>query len=71
MFSKYYVYVIKLDEKVSNFKKFRSKNPLYLKSSGCVYIEQSIRNPSLRFEQHKEGYSSNTYARKYCIKLLG
>ena len=56
MSSKYYVYVIKLDEKVSNLKKFRSKNPLHLKSSGCVYIGQSIRNTGLRFEQHKEGY---------------
>ena len=71
MSSKYYDYVIKLDEKVSNLKKFRSKNPLYLKRSGCVYIRQSIRTPSLWFEQHKEGYKSNTYARKYCIKLLG
>tara|TARA_Y100000591_G_scaffold289566_1_gene274743 strand:+ start:1290 stop:1556 length:267 start_codon:yes stop_codon:yes gene_type:complete len=70
MSSKYYVYVIKLDEKVSNFKKFRSKNPLYLKGSGCVYIGQSIRTPSLRFEQHKEGYKSNSYAREYGIKLF-
>ena len=55
MSSKYYVYVTKLDEKVSNLKKFRSKNPFHLKSSGCVYIGQSIRTPSLRFEQHKRG----------------
>ena len=70
MSSKYYVYVIELDKKVSNHKKFGSKNLLYLKSSGCVYIGQSIRTPSLRFEQHKEGYKSNSYARKYGIKLL-
>jgi hypothetical protein len=68
--SKYYVYVIELDKKVSNFKKFRSKNPLYLKSSGCVYIGQSIRTPSLKFEQHKEGYKSNSHAREYGIKIL-
>ena len=70
MSSKYYVYVIELDKKVSNHKKFRSKNPLYLKSSGCVYIGQSIRIPSLRFEQHKERYKSDSYARRYGIKLL-
>ena len=70
MSSKYYVYVIELDKKVSNHKKFRLKNPLYLKSSGCVYVGQSIRTPCLRFEQHKEGYKSNSYARKYGIKLL-
>ena len=34
MSSKYYVYVIKPYKKVSNLKKFRSRNPLYLKSSG-------------------------------------
>tara|TARA_A100001015_G_C14795782_1_gene634905 strand:+ start:123 stop:446 length:324 start_codon:yes stop_codon:yes gene_type:complete len=68
--TKYYVYVIELDKKVSNLKKFRLKNPLYLKGNGCVYVGQSIRQPSLRFEQHKEGYKSNKYARKYGIKLL-
>ena len=43
---------------------------MYLKISICVYIGQSITIPSLRFEQHKEGYKSNSYARKYGIKLL-
>ena len=70
MSSKYYVYVIKLDEKISNSKKFRSKNPFYIKNSGCVYIGQSIRTPCLRFEQHKEGYKSNSRTREYGIKLL-
>ena len=70
MASKYYVYVIELEKNVSNLKKFRSRNPLYLRNSGCVYVGQSIREPSLRFEQHKEGYKSNRYARKYGIKLL-
>ena len=70
MTTKYYVYVLKLDKKVSNFKKLRLRNPLYLKRNGCVYVGQSIRQPSLRFEQHKEGYKSNQYARKYGIKLL-
>jgi len=68
--SKYYVYVIGLDKKVSNLKKIRLKNSFYLKSSGCVYIGQSIRTPSLRFEQHKEEYKSNSYARRYGIKFL-
>ena len=70
MSSKYDVYAIELNKKVSNLKKFRSKNPLHLKSIGCVYIRQFTRAPSLRFEQHKEGYKSNSYARGYGIKLL-
>ena len=69
-YSNYYVYVIELNKKVSNLKKFRSKNPRYPESSGCVYIGQSIRTPSLRSEQHKERYKSNSYARRYGIKLL-
>lgn len=70
MANKYYVYVIELEKQVSNLKRFRQKNPLYLKNSGCVYVGQSIRKPNLRFEQHKEGYKSNRYAREYGIKLL-
>ena len=70
MANKYYVYVIELEKNISHLKRFRSRNPLYLKNSGCVYVGQSVRKPSLRFEQHKEGYKSNRYARKYGIKLL-
>jgi len=70
MSSMYYVYVVELDKKVLNLKKFRSKIPFYIKSSGCVYIGQSIRTPCLRFERYKEGYKSNSYARRYGIKLL-
>ena len=70
MYSMYYVYVIEMDKKVLNFKKFRLKIPLYFKSSGCVYIGQSIKSPSSRFEQHKKGYKSNSYVRRCGIKLL-
>ena len=67
---KYYVYVIELDEKVSNHMKFRLQNPKYIKGTGCVYIGQSARKPEIRFEQHKEGYKSNYFAKLYGIKLL-
>ncbi len=67
---KYYVYVIELDEKVSNHMRFRLQNPKYIKGTGCVYIGQSARKPEIRFEQHKEGYKSNYFAKLYGIKLL-
>jgi len=67
---KYYVYVIELDEKVSNHEKFRLQNPKYIKGAGCVYVGQSARKPEIRFEQHKEGYKSNYFAKLYGIKLL-
>ncbi len=66
---KYYVYVIKLDSQVANLRKFRQKNPAYIMGNGCVYVGQSSREPTLRFEQHKEGYKSNKYAREYGIRL--
>ena len=52
---KYFVYVIELDSKVAEHKKFRLNNPRYIKGNGCVYVGQSSRHPKVRFEQHKEG----------------
>ena len=66
---KYYVYVIELDPKVADLRKFRAKNPKYIKGNGCVYVGQSSKKPEVRFEQHKEGYKSNKYAKYYGIKL--
>ena len=66
---KYYIYVIELDSQVANLRKFRQKNPAYIMGNGCVYVGQSSRKPTLRFEQHKEGYKSNKYAREYGIRL--
>ena len=65
----YFVYVIELDQSVADIRKFRKKNPNYLKNKTCVYVGQSSRKPTLRFEQHKEGYKSNKYAKYYGIKL--
>ena len=61
---------IELDEKVTAHKKFRQKNPKYIRGNGCVYIGQSARKPEIRFEQHKEGYKANYFAKLYGIKLL-
>ena len=66
---KYYVYIIELDSRVADFQRFREKNPQYIKGNGCVYVGQSSKKPSLRFEQHKEGYKSNKYAKIYGIRL--
>ena len=41
----------------------------YIKGNGCVYVGQSSKKPEIRFEQHKEGYKSNKYAKYYGIKL--
>ena len=65
----YYVYVIELDPVVAELRKFRVKNPKYIKGNGCVYVGQSSRKPNIRFEQHKEGYKSNKYAQQFGLKL--
>ena len=65
----YYVYVIELDPVVADLQKFRAKNPKYIKGNGCVYVGQSSRKPEIRFEQHKEGYKSNKYAKRFGLKL--
>ena len=66
---KYYVYVIELDQVVGDKRKFRTKNPSFIRGNNCVYVGQTTRKPSLRFEQHKEGYKSNKYAKYYGLKL--
>ena len=66
---KYYVYVIELEVKVAGLRKFRLKNPKYIKGNDCVYVGQSSKKPEIRFEQHKEGYKSNKYAKHYGLKL--
>ena len=65
----YHVYVIELDPVVADKRKFRAKNQKYIKGNGCVYVGQSSRKPALRFEQHKEGYKANKYAKVHGIKL--
>ena len=66
---KYYVYVIELDQVVADKRKFRTKNPRYIRGNNCVYVGQTTRKPLLRFEQHKEGYKSNKYVKHYGLKL--
>ena len=51
------------------FRKIRQANPQRLSNKPCVYIGQSYFPPEIRFEQHKEGYRSNKYAKEYGIAL--
>jgi len=65
----YYVYVIKLDKEVLISRKFREQNANLNPTKACYYVGQSCHNPKTRFQQHKEGYKSNRFAKKYGIKL--
>ena len=67
---KYYVYVIELNKKVSTHRKFQVKNPKYIRGNGCFYFGQSAKKSEIRFDQHKESYKANYFAKLYGIKLL-
>ena len=63
------IYVIELELKVLEHKKFREANPNYVEGKKCFYVGMTGRTPQERFLQHKRGYKSNSYAKKYGIGL--
>ncbi len=67
---KYYIYVIELDNCVGKSKKFKKQNPYLVFGSRCFYVGQSVKAPMLRFKQHKDGYKSNSFARRFGLHLV-
>lgn len=67
---RYYLYVIELEKIVAKSKKFKKQNPHLGFGQRCFYVGQSVRAPMLRFKQHKEGYKSNTFAKRLGMKLV-
>ena len=67
---KYYIYIIELDKQVGKLVKFRKQSPKFLLGNRCFYVGQSAKKPSIRFRQHKEGYNSNTYAKRFGMRLV-
>ena len=65
----YFVYVIELDKEVLKSKKFRERNPYMNPKKVCFYVGQSANEPEIRFKQHKDGYKSNSYVRRYGLYL--
>ncbi len=63
------LYVITLDPEVLWRKEFRQENPGYVEGMPCVYVGITIHAPSDRFAQHKAGYRSSKYPRKYGVEL--
>ena len=67
--AKYSVYVIELDPKIRQIQKFRNRNPRMNPLKACFYVGSTWRSPDERYDQHKQGYKSNTYAKKYGLRL--
>lgn len=63
------LYVITLDPEVLWERDFRQENPGYREGMPCVYVGITIHEPGDRFEQHRVGYRSSRYPRKYGIEL--
>jgi len=69
MRGRYFVYVIELDPAVRHIGRFRKANPKMSAGATCFYVGSSTRTPDERFDQHKQGYKSNRYARKFGLHL--
>ncbi len=65
----YYVYVIRLDDRVFKSRKFRNSNPDIIPGLPCYYVGQSCHSPETRFWQHKKGYKSNHFVKKFGLGL--
>lgn len=63
------LYVITLNPDVLDRKEFREMNPGYIEGMPCVYVGITIHEPGDRFEQHKAGYKSSKYPRRYGVEL--
>jgi hypothetical protein len=64
------VYVIELDGAVLDDSAFRTANPRYAEGQLCVYVGSTGLSPQERFERHKAGVQSNSYVRRFGIKLI-
>ena len=63
------LYIITLDPEVLWLREFRQENPGYIEGMPCVYVGMTIHDPGDRFEQHKAGYRSSKYPRRYGVEL--
>ena len=66
----YSVYVIELAKDVLAHPRFVRANPRYRLGFPCVYVGMTGLSPDVRFDKHKAGIQSNTYVRKYGVRLL-
>ena len=63
------LYVITLDPAVLWEKEFRQENPGYIEGMPCLYVGMTIHDPGDRYEQHRVGYRSSKYPRRYGVEL--
>lgn len=64
------VYVIRLTQHFLQSRKFREDNPNYKAGKDCYYVGMTSSTPEKRFEQHKSGYKSCRFAKKFGLDLM-
>src|SRR5262249_56495658 len=64
------VYVVELDPAVLKIRRFRARNPNYVKGQSCVYVGMTGLPPGERFQNHKAGVKANWFVQKYGTGLL-
>ena len=67
---RYHVYVVELDDRVWNQKRFREANPGCDVGKPFLYVGMTGLDPDLRFDKHKAGIQANTFVREHGLKLL-
>ena len=64
------VYVIELDGRVLDHRRFRDANPGRDLLKPCVYVGCTGLSPEERFAKHKAGIRANSYVQRYGTRLL-
>lgn len=64
------VYVVELHPAVNEFRKFREANPDCSRPRSCLYVGMTAHAPDVRFDQHKSGYKSGKYVKRYGLRLV-
>ena len=67
---RYHVYVIELDPRIVNSRRFRDANPDRDILKPSVYVGYTSRTPEARFAQHKAGIHANTFVQRFGTRLL-
>jgi hypothetical protein len=66
----HHVYVVLLDPSVAKLRKVQKENPLRNPAKPCVYVGMTGLPPEERFENHKEGWKSSYYVKRFGDRLL-
>lgn len=61
----HWVYVIELKRAVVGERRFREENPDRVPGRACYYVGQSVREPAVRYRQHREGHRSSRWVERY------